>query len=285
MVEVSPGVVAFVRSDEGANAGLIHTADGVVVVDTTSCPRDMQELLDAAGVLASEARLVINTHSHSDHTWGNQLFDCPILAHRLCRDKMAADLSELWGPEAIKEFIAEREKTEPDWACEAREKLADLRVTLPTEVFHDRQDLDIGGVRLEIIHFGAHSPDSAVVWLPEAKVFFVGDLIFEGRYPYLEDAEVPALIAALKRLPQFGAQSIVPGHGVLCGEAEIAALLDYLETTWVLTADHLAQGRSVETAVTDPRYPRYAEGHAERLHERNIWVMYTQLSRNKESNL
>jgi cyclase len=168
---------------------------------------------------------------------------------------MAADLSELWGLEAIEEFIAEREKTEPDWARDAREKLADLRITLPTEVFHDRRDLEIGGVRLEVIHFGAHTPDSAVVWLPEAKVLFAGDLIFEGRYPYLEDADVPALIAALKRLPEFGAQTIVPGHGVLCGEAEIAALLDYLETTWALSADHLAQGRSVDTAVTDPRYP------------------------------
>jgi cyclase len=254
-------------------------------VDTTSCPPDMQELLHAAGVLASEACLVINTHSHSDHTWGNQLFDCPILAHWLCRDKMAADLGELWGLEAIEEFIAEREKTDPEWAREARVKLADLRITLPTEVLEDRRDLDIGGVKIEVVPFDAHTPGSAVVWLPQAKVLFAGDLIFEGRYPYLEDADVPALIASLKRLPDFGAETIVPGHGALCGEMGIAALIDYLETTWALAAEYLAQGHSVDEAVTDPRYPRYAEGHAERLHKRNIWVMYTQLTRNKESNL
>jgi cyclase len=106
IVEVSPGVIAFVRPpDEGANAGLIHAADGVVVVDTTSCAPDMQELLDAAGVSAPEARIVINTHVHSDHTWGNQLFDCPILAHRMCREKMESNLSGPWSAEAIKEFI------------------------------------------------------------------------------------------------------------------------------------------------------------------------------------
>ena len=280
IVEVSPGVIAFLRPDEGANAGLIHTAEGVVVVDTTFCVPDMQELLDAARVLASETRLVINTHSHSDHTWGNQLFDCPILAHRLCREKMAANLTGPWSTEAIKEFIAEREKTDPDWAQEAREKLADLRITLPTEVFEGRRELEIGGVRLEVIHFDAHTPDSAVVWLPEAKVLFAGDLIFEGRYPYLYDADIPALIAALKRLPEFGAQAIVPGHGILCGEPEIAALLDYLETTWARTADHLAQGHSEDEAVADLSYPRYAERFAERLHEANIRVMYAQLAGN-----
>ena len=278
IVEVSPGVTAFVRPDEGANAGLIRTADGVVIVDTTSSPPDMQKLLDAAEVSPSEARLVINTHSHSDHTWGNQLFDCPILAHRLCCERMVANLAGPWSAEAIEASITEGEKTDPDWARETREKLADLRIALPTEVFDDRRELEIGGVRLEVIHFGAHTSDSTVVWLPETKVLFAGDLIFEGRYPHLGDADVSALIAALKRLPEFGARVIVPGHGVLCGEAEVAALVDYLEAAWARTADHLAQGHSEDEAVADPNYPRYGEGNTERL-EANIRAMYAQLTR------
>jgi cyclase len=277
ILEVSPGVTAFVRPDEGANVGLIRTADGVVVVDTTSSPPDMQELLDAAGVSASEARLVINTHSHGDHTWGNQLFDCPILAHRLCRERMVANLAGSWSTEAIEASIAEGEKTDPDWAREAREKLAELCITLPTEVFDDRRQLEIGRVRLDVIHFGAHTPDSAVVWLTEARVLFAGDLIFEGHYPYLGEADVPALIAALKRLPEFGAQVIVPGHGVLCGEAEIATLVNYLETAWALTADHLSQGHSEDEAAADPNYPRYAEENTKWLYD-NIRVMYAQLA-------
>ena len=109
IVEKSPGVIAFLRPDEGANASLIRTADGVIVVDTTSCASDMQGLLDAIEVSPSEACLVINTHSHSDHTWGNQLFGCPILAHRLCRETMAANISEAWNVEAIRAAIARSE--------------------------------------------------------------------------------------------------------------------------------------------------------------------------------
>lgn len=255
----------------------------MVVVDTTSCAADVQTLLDAVEVSASEVRLVINTHSHSDHTWGNQLFACPILAHRLCREQMVTNLDGAWTSEALEAAIAERGKIEPDWARDMRKKLIGLRVTPPTETFENRRDLEIGGVRIEVIHFDAHTPDSAVVWLPEARVLFTGDLIFEGRYPYLFDADVPALIAALKRLPEFGAQVIVPGHGLLCGESEIAALLDYLEVTWARTAEHLARGHSADEAAADLSYPRYAEKAAERLHEANIRIMYTQLAANKES--
>jgi cyclase len=276
--EVGPGIVAFVRPEEGANAGLIRTAHGVIVVDTTSSAADMQELLDAVGVPPSEVSLVINTHFHSDHTWGNQLFDCPILAHRLCREEMVVRIDDAWSRAAIDEYIIERGKTDPQWAREAKEKLADLRVTLPTEVFDERRDLEIGGVRLEVIHFGAHTPGSAVVRLPEGRVLFAGDLIFEGRYPYLLDADVPALIDALELLPGFGARTIVPGHGVLCGETEITALVDYLKTTWERTGHHLTQGHSEDEAAADPDYPRYHDRFAERFHEENIRRMYTQQS-------
>ena len=277
MVELGSGIIAFVRPDEGANVGMVRTDDGPIVVDTTWCATEMQELLDTAGTSASEVAMVINTHYHGDHTWGNQLFDCPILAHRLCQERMAANLAGPWSAEAIEEMIAERGKTDPDWAREAREKLADLHITVPTEVFDERRELEVGGVRIEIIHMGAHTPGSAVVWLPGAQVLFAGDLIFEGCYAYIGDADIPSLIAALKRLPEFGAQAIVPGHGQLCGEAEIAALVDYLEATWARTADHLAQGHSEDEAVADPGYPRYAKGWPE-MHEQNIRVMVAQLS-------
>jgi cyclase len=279
-VEVAPDVTAFIRYDEAAaNAGLIHTAAGPIVVDTTQCPPDMQALLDAAGVAASEVRLVINTHFHSDHVWGNQLFACPILAHRLCREKMEANLAGEWSAQAIAAIIAEREKEDPVGAQEVREKLGGLRVTLPSDVFDERRDLEIGGVRIEVIQFGGHTPDLCVVWLPQSRTLFASDLIFARRYPYLFDADIPAWIAALKRLPEFGAQAIVPGHGLLCGEPEIALLRDYLEATWARTTEHVARGHTADEAAADPAYPRFDDPTAARYHEANIRFVYEQLAR------
>lgn len=249
MVEVPPGVIVFVHPEGRSNCGMIQTTEGVVLVDTTARPVDIQAYLGLAEVSAADICLILLTHSHSDHTSGIPLFDCPVLAHKLTRQRIA--------------------KRGTDRA----------RKQMPTKVFEDRRDLDVGGVKLEVIHAGGHTPGSSVVWLPETRVLFVGDLIFEGRYPFLATAHVPNLMEALRWIPSFGAQVIVPGHGILCGNEEVIRQLDYIERTWALTAEHIASGRGVEEAVHDPAYPRCAELGFERLHAWNIEVIYRQLKK------
>jgi cyclase len=277
IVQPKPGITVFVRPQEGANSSLIRTREGVVVIDTTSCPADMRSLLDAAEVMPDQVRLVINTHQHSDHTWGNQLFDRPILAHRLCREAMAANLEHAWRLDKIRAEIARREESDPEWSTEMKRKTAGLEITLPTETFDRDRTLEIGGVEIRVIHFGGHTPGSAVVWLPEAQTLWTGDLLFVGRYPFIGDADVPDLLAALRRLTCFDVEVIVPGHGPLCDGAAVSAMYDYVHGTWSRTIDHLAEGHSVEEAVSDTGYPQYAPGAAERYHETNIRVMYEQL--------
>jgi cyclase len=249
MHKVSPGVIVFVHPEGRSNCGMIHTTDGVVLVDTTARPVDIQAYLALAGLSAADICLILLTHSHSDHTSGIPLFDCPVLAHKLTRQR-------------IVKRGTDRAKTQ-----------------MPTEVFQDRRDLDIGGVKMEVIHAGGHTPGSSVVWLPETRVLFVGDLIFEGRYPFLATAHVPHLMEALRWIPSFGAQVVVPGHGILCGNEEVLGQLDYIERTWARTAEHIALGHSVEEAIDDPDYPRCAELGFEQLHAWNIKVIYRQLKK------
>jgi cyclase len=278
MIEVAPGAIAFVRPKEGANASLIRTREGIVVIDTTSCSADMRALLDAAGVSPGEVCLVINTHQHSDHTWGNQVFSSPILAHRLCKEAMAAQLEGDWRMDTLRASIRERAEREPGWVAEMQRKVDGLEITLPTETFEVRRALDIGGLRIDVIHMGGHSPGASVVWLPTENVLFSGDLLFVERYPFIGDADIPDLLSALQRLLRFETETIVPGHGPLCGKAEIQGMLDYIRGTWERTVDHLAQGHTADKAASDPGYPRYAEGAAERYHETNIRVMYERLT-------
>jgi cyclase len=228
---------------------MVQTTEGVVLVDTTARPVDIQAYLEAAGVSAADVCQILLTHSHSDHTSGIPLFDCPVLAHKLTRQRIAKR-----GTNRAKQ-------------------------QMPTEVFEDRRELEIGGVKLEVIHAGGHTAGSSVVWLPERAVLFAGDLIFEGRYPFLATANVLNLMEALRWIPSFGAQVIVPGHGVLCGNEEVLDQLAYIERTWARTVEHIALGHSAEEAVQDPEYPRCAELGFERLHAWNIEVIYRQLRR------
>ena len=223
---------AFIRPVEGVNAGLIHTREGMISVDTTSSAGEIMGLLEAVDAQLDEVRLVINTHSHSDHTWGNQVFTCPILAHRACLERMQSALSNEWSLEELQAYISEVEKTDPQKADDFRRTVKDLHITLPGELFEDHYQGELGGVNFEVIHLGGHTPDLSVVWLPESRVLFASDLLFQGRYPYIFDADIPVWIQMLNQLMEFNATTIIPGHGVMCGEAEILYLRDYLQSTW-----------------------------------------------------
>jgi glyoxylase-like metal-dependent hydrolase (beta-lactamase superfamily II) len=217
IIRIDPFVTAFIRPEVGANVGLIHTPKGMILIDTTSSPAEIQALFEAADAHMEEVSLVVNTHSHSDHTWGNQVFTCSILAHRLCREQMQSSLISEWSSEALQSYITDTEKTDPKKAEEFRRTVKGLKIKLPDQVFEERFEGELSGLRYETIHMGGHTPDSCVVWLPERRVLFASDLIFQGRYPYIFDADLPAWIAALSRLLEFDAEVIIPGHGVRCG--------------------------------------------------------------------
>ncbi len=278
IIRINSHVTIFIRPDEGANVGLIHTPKGMIMIDTTSSPAEILALLEAVNAHVEEVRMVVNTHSHSDHTWGNQLFTCPILAHRFCQEQMRSSLKNEWSPEALQSYLSDLEKEDPIKAEEFRRTVKDLHITLPDRVFEGRFEGELGGLRYAIIHMGGHTPDSAIMWLPEKRVLFASDLIFQGRYPYIFDADIPAWIAALSRLREFEAEVIIPGHGVMCGESEIIALGDYLQQTWELTDKHIRLGHDADETSADPVFPYFAAGKYERLHQANIRYMYEKLT-------
>lgn len=248
ILKLSQNITAFISPRGGPSTGLIRTVDGYVVVDTASQPEHIQARLDAVNVSPSDVCRVFITHSHTDHTGGISLFDCPVLAHRLTYQRVIQ-----------------------------REKSKDVP-NVPTDFFDDNLHLDIGGVLFEFIHTGGHTPGSSVVWLPEDKVLFAADLIYGGRYPILAPADIPILVEALRWLPTLGAKVIVPGHGHLCGNDELVRQLEYIETTWERTVDHIAQGDSIEETLTDADYPRYSDIGAN-LHAGNIKAMYKQIEK------
>jgi cyclase len=248
IIEIRPGVFAVDRPGMNTNCGFVRTAEGVVVIDTTSSYKTMGEILNMAGVDPSEVCLVINTHFHNDHTKGNLLFDCPIVGHRLTAKRVSK-----------RKTMAKRHQ--------------------PGVLFDDRYETEVGGVRFEVIHTGGHTPDSSVVWLPETKVLFCGDLIFSYNHPVLfVTPDYYALVKALKWLPSLEAEVIVPGHGRVCDYEAVDLVLEYLEASWALTKEHIANGDSLEQTLADKNYPKI-EGGSLPMYIKNIEWMYKKASK------
>ena len=250
IVEIKPGVFACLSANRTANAGFVVTERGVVVVDTLNTPTAGQELATAI-----EARtqgpiiLVINTHHHYDHVFGNQAFDAPVVAHQ--------DLSPLLTRAADRDLmplaVAARLSEHP----EDRWLVDELDVVHPHLSFQQHLTMNLAPKRLILEHMGGHTPDSCIVDLPEEGLLFAGDLVFEGRVPFLRQAHIKDTIQALARIESLGPRTIVPGHGELCDTAYVGRRGDYMEALEEKVAQLIARGREKADILDSDQLPRW----------------------------
>src|SRR5689334_12920597 len=186
--EMAPGVYAFVQPAGGwmvNNCGVITDASGdAVLVDTTSTERRNRALLaEVAGVAERGPRIVVNTHHHPDHTYGNGFLPetTTIIGHRLCRAGVLRA-----GLAATHELVAD---------------YGDLVVRPPDVTIDSDVTLHLGEVPIELKVMGpAHSTNDVGVWLPEQKVMFAGDLAFSGGHPIFMEGSMLGFRDALRRM-------------------------------------------------------------------------------------
>lgn len=240
--QVKPNIFFVDAPGASSNNVFLKTSAGVVMIDTTTSQEEMQAVLDLAGLTPEDITLVINTHADGDHVLGNGLFDCPILAHQSTYDRM-------------------KEAGRP----------AD---EMPSETFTgERHSLRYGEFQIELIFTGGHKKDMTMVWLPEQKVLFASDIIFEGRYPYMLQSIVPTWIEVLKTLASYHADVYLPGHGTVCTQADVDLLVDYMETTWKRVNELVGDGVPLEEILKDPGLPKVDHWIRENFFEKNIEYM------------
>ncbi|MEV5809264.1 MBL fold metallo-hydrolase [Streptomyces parvulus] len=236
LIEVAAGVHAHVQPDGGwclSNAGLITDGSESVLVDTAATRARTLRLREAVlRTVPRPPRVLVSTHFHGDHTFGNHLFpEAVIVAHERARDDVTAaglHLTGLW----------------PD-VC-----WGDPRVVAPQLTHRDGMTVHAGEVRAELLHPGpAHTTGDTVVWLPEQRVLFTGDLVMSGVTPFCPMGSVAGSIEALHTLRALGPRTVVPGHGPVGGPELLDVNEDYLRRLQRLAADGLAAGLDpLETA-------------------------------------
>ncbi|MDO8286427.1 MAG: MBL fold metallo-hydrolase [Rhodoferax sp.] len=204
-----------------SNAAFVVTPAGVVVVDALGSPALAERLLaEIRKITPQPVTHVILTHYHADHIYGVQTFKAQgarILAHRAARDYLNSDA-------ALIRLQASRETLAP-WIN------AQTRLVPADDWIEGTRDLVVGGVRFVLTSVGpSHTPEDVVVYLPQEKVLFAGDLVFRNRVPYVGQADSGHWIKALDTLLAFDTAVIVPGHGPLSSEArkDMELTRDYL---------------------------------------------------------
>ncbi|MGY2876520.1 cyclase [Marmoricola sp. URHA0025 HA25] len=217
LTEVSDGVYAYVQPDGTwwiNNTGFLVGSSGVVSVDACSTQARTNAYREAiASVTDQPVRTLVNTHHHGDHTFGNYLFPgATIVGQERSRAAMLA-----WGLPRSAPYW-----TEVDWGP--------VELAPPFLTFEEAVSVYVDELRCEIRHLGrpAHTDNDAVVWVPERKLLFSGDLLFKGGTPFVVQGSVAGALETLDELERLGAETVVPGHGPVCGPEVIDEVRRYL---------------------------------------------------------
>jgi cyclase len=238
-VEVSDGVYAYIQPDGTwyiNNTGFLTGRQGVVSIDTCSTERRTRAYLDAvAAVTPRPVRTLVSTHHHGDHTYGNCLLPAAtIVGHTRCRDEVLAA-----GPPGNLGIFSDVE-----WG--------ELTLAPPFLTYDTGITLWVDDLRCEVRYVGtpAHTTNDSIVFIPSRSVLFAGDLLFNGGTPFLLMGSISGAIEVLDQVVRpLGAQTIVAGHGPVCGPSLIDDVLGYLRFVQDVARAGIAAGLTpLETA-------------------------------------
>ena len=217
-----------------SNAGLITDGEESLLVDTLFDLQLTREMLDGMRAAAPRATArfdtLVNTHANGDHCHGNELVTG---AEIITSAASAEEMNEL-PPEALAAFVAMARDMGPAGEyflhCFGQFQFEGITFTPPTKTFNGEMQVEVGDKCVQLIEVGpAHTRGDVLAYCPADKIVFTGDILFIEGTPIMWQGPVANWIAACQRIEAMDVDTIVPGHGPICGKPGVVAVRQYLE--------------------------------------------------------
>lgn len=200
------GEPGMATDNEGfiSNAGFVVTNDGVVLFDALGTPSLAHTMLGLIRQVTDQpVKRVVVSHYHADHIYGLQVF----------KDEGA----DIWAPQGVYDYLEseaagsrleERQFSLDPWVNEK------TYLVPPDRLIGGVEHFSMGGVDFQISYLGsAHSEGDLTLYVANDRVLYSGDIIFEGRVPFVGDADTKHWLKTLKQLETNDLKALVPGHG------------------------------------------------------------------------
>ncbi|MEF8794310.1 MBL fold metallo-hydrolase [Thiohalorhabdus sp.] len=258
-----------------SNAGFVVTDDGVVVYDALGTPSLGWKLLSKIrSVTDKPVTHVVAGHYHADHIYGLQVFKDHTEA-TIWAQKRYAQYFE--GPGAERRLKQRRQALFP-WVDDS------TRVVRPDDTYADRKTFDMGDKRIELVHVGpAHAPDDTMMIVHGPDVLFSGDILFDGRIPFVGDkVDTQNWLDGVERAAAMDPppSMIIPGHGPAEADASraIAFMRGYITKLRETMGEAVEKLQPFEQAYKDVDWSEYKGLPAyEATHRRNAYNVYLEL--------
>lgn len=243
---------------------LVSSGKEVIVFDTLFYPQETVALIQKIKDKQMHVSALVNTHWHTDHTIGNELFGRRIISQSKCGDFMKTDL-----PKQLKPYSGE---------------LKGATVKLPTETFEQEMHITLGDIVLDLFHLEGHTPDSMVAYIKDSQVLIAGDTVME--LPFMAYGNSARLVSSLKEIEKLNVSQVIQGHGGACKVEKLREDIGYLESIQDRVRRAITSGMSIDDVVNLPiegflsertaknLHPAYKEA----IHKENMRNIYKELS-------
>jgi len=169
---------------------VIEKKERIYVVDTFCGPEAMLPIIEELPSMKTKEVVVINTHFHWDHIWGNVAFkNREIVSHRLCK----ALIQEQWHQQI---------------ARNGKYQMGDVQMVVPSSTFEERLEWEDGII---LFHTPGHTSDSISVFDQETGLLIVGDNL-EMPLIYVEAVDLDAYITTLLKYESLNPKTITASH-------------------------------------------------------------------------
>ena len=239
---------AYAYTAEGdPNTGIVVGDDAVMVIDTQATPVMAQDVIRRIRTVTDKPiRYVVLSHYHAVRVLGAAGYE----PEHVIASRDTYDLIVERGEADMKSEIARFPRL-----FRAVESVPGL--TWPTIVFEKRMTLMLGKLRVEIMQVGrGHTKGDTVVWLPDDRVLFSGDLVEYDATPYTGDAYLQDWPATLDAIAALGPEKLVPGRGAaLLNPAQVKAGLDgtraFVTEMFAAVRDGARAGKDLRTVYRE----------------------------------
>lgn len=274
-VEVSKDVYCFFGAPEDinkenggnmVNTCFVKTKEGFVVIDSgPTFAYAQQAYAQMQEISKLPVKFVINTHDHDDHWLGNSFY----------KSKGAL----LMGPKTYEQNVIPGMVTRMQMSV-GEETYADTEVVKLDSAVEQKYDFTLGDTIFEIKQLvdQAHTKGDLVVFLPQKKVLFAGDLVFNDRLSSLRDGSIIGSLKALDLIDSMHAEVIVGGHGYATDANATQVFKRYLMEMKKQILEALEDDVGIDEITERVVMPEYKHMKLyDVLHSRNVFDAYSEL--------
>lgn len=196
--------------------GLVFGDNFSVLIDSGNSPAHANDFLDSIENMdIPPVKFVIITHWHWDHVFGIKTMDLLTISHEDTKKQIDYMTTLKWDDASIDKRVKTGEEIEfcRDMIQREMPTRDGLELRSPDITFNGNMEIDLGGKTCVIEHVGGvHAQDSVIAYIPEDKIMFLADCLYEDFYSGDYSYDQQELIILLDKIKKYDVNYYVLGH-------------------------------------------------------------------------